>query len=487
MSTSKSKDVDKGLNVPKFDHGSTDGKGEKWRKWMTLFSSAFGQSYPLFAMQLNDVPEPIDSPDGSKLWNLYWHPMSLRMLVSDESYEKLVVQFTRSQYVIYHTLSLNFLSQQRKIIEDHSPIELTRTLMLKHGWSQDDEHINFLPFGLLCLRAMANKYEDSGVTDALHKYEKYTMAKPFKQSNVSAWIADLQHAWNTWHNSIKDPEHMAAVEITQQVIKCDDPDWKTWALQYSLKVGDSAYTVADFLEAVQRHDKMQTHTKQKTPLALLGNPHDSKAKKVKMRICAIAGCKKNTPGARLSFCNSCYRERQKNSAVLDAVPATVRDNNEQKRKEKLKQKYAQLKRKASDMTSEALLSEFEKIVTEADEGDVSSTEKKNKKRRKKGKTPKAEANIADAAEANVLDTTSKCDVVSKKRAKAKPFFKHTAALTITGKSKKSKRRKQSVDANPTEACTDATQAFLVMPDPLAGCVMHNFAGGAKLPSQFLHM
>ncbi len=49
------------------------------------------------------------------------------------------------------------------------------------------------------------------------------------------------------------------------------------------------------------------------------------------------------------------------------------------------QKYAQLKRKASDMTSDALLSEFEKIVTEADEGDVSSIEKKNKKRRKKGK------------------------------------------------------------------------------------------------------
>jgi hypothetical protein len=95
--------------------------------------------------------------------------------VSDESYEKLVVQFNRSQYAIYHTLRLNFLSQQRKIIEDHSPIELTRTLMLKQGWSQDDEHINFLPFGLLCLRAMANKYEDSGVTDDLHKYEKYTM------------------------------------------------------------------------------------------------------------------------------------------------------------------------------------------------------------------------------------------------------------------------------------------------------------------------
>ena len=117
MSLSKSsKDSDKGLTVPKFDHGSTDSKGEKWRKWLTLLSSAFGQSYPVFAMQLNDVPEPIDTPDGSKLWNLYWHPMSLRMLSADGSYEKLVVEFTRSQYALYHTLSLNFLSHQREMM-----------------------------------------------------------------------------------------------------------------------------------------------------------------------------------------------------------------------------------------------------------------------------------------------------------------------------------------------------------------------------------
>ena len=79
------------------------------------------------------------------------------MLSDDGSYEKLVVEFTRSQYVFYHTLSLNFLSHQRQIIEDHSPLELTRTLMQKHNWLQDNEHITFLPFGLLCLRGMANK------------------------------------------------------------------------------------------------------------------------------------------------------------------------------------------------------------------------------------------------------------------------------------------------------------------------------------------
>ncbi len=109
----------------------------------------------------------------------------------------------------------------------------------------------------------------------------------------------------------------------------------------------------DFLEAVQRHDKMQTHTKQN--LALLGNPHGAdKAKKSKRRLCANPGCKKPTPGPRLSLCNPCYRERQKNSEVLAKFPDSVRENNDQKRKEKLKQKFAQLKRNASNMNSEAL-------------------------------------------------------------------------------------------------------------------------------------
>jgi hypothetical protein len=134
-------------------------------------------------------------------------------------------------------------------------------------------------------------------------------------------------------------------------------------------------------------------------------------------------------------------------------------------------------------------SQLDKIVNETDEGNDSSTEK-TKKHRKKGKKPKAEANIAEtaeddiaeAAEANMLDTTttSKRDVVAKKHVKAKAIFKHTSALSIAGNSKKRK----TVDAKPTKACT-AKQALLVMPDPLAGCVVHTFAGGAKLPSEFL--
>ncbi len=136
-----------------------------------------------------------------------------------------------------------------------------------------------------------------------------------------------------------------------------------------------------------------------------------------------------------------------------------------------------------------LCSELNKIVEETDEGNDSSTQQ-TKKRRKKGKKPKAEANmaetaeaeIAEAAEAHMLDTTTASErtVVSKNHVKAKAIFKHTTALSLAGKSKKRK----TVDAKPTKAST-AKQALLVMPDPLTGCVVHTFAGGAKLPSEFL--
>jgi hypothetical protein len=150
------------------------------------------------------------------------------------------------------------------------------------------------------------------------------------------------------------------------------------------------------------------------------------------------------------------------------------------------------------MNSEALFTELNKIVEETDEGNDTATQQ-TKKRRKKGKKPKAEANmaeiaeydivetaeadLAEAVEANILDTTttSKRNVVAKNHVKAKAIFKHTTALSLAGKSKK---KRKTVDAKPPKAST-AKQALLVMPDPLAGCVVHTFAGGAKLPSEFL--
>ena len=368
-------------------------------------------------------------------------------------------------------MNLNFLAHQRQIIEEHSPDELSRTLMQKHNWTQDDEHIVFLPFGLLCLASLIAIYQDIGVTDALHKYEMYTQAKPFNPNNVSAWIAKLLHAWTTYRNSITNPEHMAAVETLQQIIKCDEPEWKAWAFQYSLRVGDSAYTVSDLLDAVQRHDKMQMHSKQKNPLALVGNPHGAKKgnkPQAKVRICANTGCKNPTPSRRLNFCNTCFRDTKKKAAVLETVPPAVRDTNEQKRRDKLKQKFAQLKRKASDMTQEALLTEVDKIFVEGDEGDDSTQRKKKKS--KKGNKSQGVA----LAEANVFNPSDVSEM-PKTPCMAKPPLKHTTALKTAGKAKK---RISSVTT--PKASSDDEQALLVIPDPLAGCTVHTFAG-AKFP------
>ena len=127
-----------------------------------------------------------------------------------------------------------------------------------------------------------------------------------------------------------------------------------------------------------------------------------------MRTLAV---RKKTPGPHLSLCNPCYRERRKNSEVLAKGPDSVRENNDQKRKEKLKQKFAQLKRNASNMNSEALFTELNKIVEETDEGNDSSTQK-TKQRRRKGKQPKAEANMVETAEDDIAETakTDKTDI-----------------------------------------------------------------------------
>jgi len=61
-------------------------------------------------------------------------------------------------------------------------------------------------------------------------------------------------------------------------------------------------------ESMQERPLLQAKTSPKSPQKNQ-SAEDSQVPMV-LRICATAGCKKPTPSARLSFCNSCYRERQ---------------------------------------------------------------------------------------------------------------------------------------------------------------------------------
>jgi hypothetical protein len=72
----------------------------------------------------------------------------------------------------------------------------------------------------MCLQTIARKYDDTGVTDAISKYNAYLVTKTFTPSNISTWISNLEHAWSQWWNHT-DPD-LASVEI----LVTDNDDWK---------------------------------------------------------------------------------------------------------------------------------------------------------------------------------------------------------------------------------------------------------------------
>jgi hypothetical protein len=53
-----------------------------------------------------------------------------------------------------------------------------------------------LPFGYMCLQTIARKFDDTGVTDAIFKYNAYLEAKTSTPSYISTWVSNLEHAWS---------------------------------------------------------------------------------------------------------------------------------------------------------------------------------------------------------------------------------------------------------------------------------------------------
>jgi hypothetical protein len=72
------------------------------------------------------------------------------------------------------------------IIADHDPVQVVEKLKNKYsetwntkleffpdkpGWTPTHSMTTWLPFGYMCLRSIAAKYDDSGVTDDLQKHQ----------------------------------------------------------------------------------------------------------------------------------------------------------------------------------------------------------------------------------------------------------------------------------------------------------------------------
>jgi hypothetical protein len=114
----------------------------------------------------------------------------------------------------------------------------------------------WLPFGYMCMRNIAAKYNVTGVTDAITKHDAYVASKTFTPSNITKWVSTVEHAWAGWRNTVTDPEHMAAVELVREILSSDNEDGKIWASSFATTRGDKPYTVADLLEKVVNQDKL---------------------------------------------------------------------------------------------------------------------------------------------------------------------------------------------------------------------------------------
>ena len=59
----------------------------------------------------------------------------------------------------------------------------------KEGWSPTNCMTTRLPFGHMYLQTIARKYDDTGVTDAISKYNAYVSAKKLTPSKIREMLA----------------------------------------------------------------------------------------------------------------------------------------------------------------------------------------------------------------------------------------------------------------------------------------------------------
>ena len=417
MSTEKSNGGYHSLKVGKFDHSSTTPRAMRWREWENRLRYAFGSAYPLLANQTSESLDP-----SKYWWGLKWSPLLDFDRFDADQEQKLYVDFQKAQYSLLHVLSENFGMHDKQIIADHDPVQLVEKLKVKYtvewdrdleffpnrpGWTPTMWMTTWLPFGYMCLHNIAAKYIDTGVTDAITKHDAYVASKTFTPSNITKWVSGVEHAWAGWRNTVTDPEHMAAVELLQEILSSDNEDWKSWAYSFATQQGDKPYTVADLMEKVVNQDKLLNAggTKKKATALLAGHglsrpsfkSKNGKKGKQKKR-CATKDCKNVVKVHFHRFCDPCFTSRKEkssadDSSALNDVPAAVRANTAARKINVLKKKMAQANSKAK---REGLLNEANALVATLE----TAMKKKNKK--KKAQVEQEEEEEEEAGLAEVL-------------------------------------------------------------------------------------
>jgi|LauGreDrversion4_2_1035121.scaffolds.fasta_scaffold128010_2 hypothetical protein len=476
------------LKVEKFSHSSHKPRSERWREWYSKLKFAFGAALPMIANQIGQQCDPT-----SHWWGLEWNSafFDFDSMSADEE-KKCWLEFQTAQYALMDVLSSNFATHEKQIIADHDPLVLTEKVIrqysemwdskltffpIKAGWTPTTWMTTWLPFGYLCLHAISLKYDDTGVTDAISKYDAFVSATKFNPSNLNQWVSHIESTWSEWKNAATNPEHMAAVQLTREILQSDNEDWRSWALNFTTTQGDKPYSVADLMEKIVSQDKLRTAggkpKKESALLAIKDGKARFKKKVTKPKICGNKACSNKVRYPLFRFCNSCYKAHKKksepneDSAALASVPDNVREQTREKALRKLKKKMAQMHNAKKSGRRDVLLAEADALLATA----MGTSKTKDK------------VMHSDDEEADVLDTspspTASAPVTKPK--KPNTSAKHRfgkLSLMKAFKAKPGAMQKAHKEAKAAIKSSDNKDSHQAL---LAGCTVQRFAGYVPPP------
>jgi hypothetical protein len=174
----------------------------------------------------------------------------------------------------------------------------------------------------------------------------------FNPSDIPQWVSKIDCTWNEWKHTTTNPDHMTAVELTREILKSDDEDWRSWASQ-------------DKLRNAGRKTKKESALLAGHGIKKGNNPFKTGTKN---KICGNKGC--NNLVSRFRYYNPCYTahwqktEAVEDNAAVSSVPANVCAQTREKKLTNLKKKMAQMSNVKKSGRRSVLLAEATALLAD---------------------------------------------------------------------------------------------------------------------------
>ena len=459
------------IAVKPFDHKNDKGdtRAKRWKEWAESLRISSASVFPFLAMHLRSTPDA-----SLPRFGLLFSPAHFDLDPPGGTKWKASVKlFEISQWQLYNVLHQNFGPKETKLFSDHDPHTLGASLKAQHGWGDDHENIVFLPFAILAHNAIAAKYSETGISDALRKFDLWEKTKIFKSGKVEEWCSDLENAYNELQLSAHDREHLAALQALHSILNCGKDVWRTWAMSFATTQGQQKFTISELTEKVRAqyhlvHKKADT-TSDEALIAGGSKGHQTHQRKVThtaKKLCSVSGC--NTPVAKRwqSMCMSCYKNQQ-NKKIAD-IPQATQKSNIDKAKKKAAKRLAQLNKKSKEFAAEAHMAVADNSTSD-NSGVNDDNELEEPVREKPKKTKKK------VTDTHVAKTIAKVPTVPFRRNMCSSLSKQ-GKLAMVPKSASSSKKVNKAPASAGDA-----SVLHAYDDSLFGTTVSYFAGTPTTP------